>query len=321
MTTVLVSGGMGYIGTTLVPMLQRADYDVKVVDSLWFGDNLGASCRKVIADVRNINKDWLESIDAVIHLAGFSSDPMAEADPMANYVVNAAATAHLAQVTKEMGIRKFVQASSCSVYGFVTGKLLTEEFEPKPQFPYAISKLMAERALLSFADESFTPVILRMGTVGGYSPRMRLDLVINAMTANGIAKKKILVHNPSLWRPLVDVRDVARAFMVALEHEASGIFNVMEANYTVKSMALEVAHTLEEAGFPKPEIEVTKKFDLRSYQADCTKATEVLGFTAEHDIESMVRSIIDNFLPTAGENFIEDSRYYNIRFLKEKGIL
>lgn len=318
MSRVLCTGGCGFVGSVLVPLLLKSGYEIRVVDTLWFGNSLPEETEIIQTDIRNFREEWLEDVNAIIHLAAFSNDPMADGNPMANYTVNAAVTAFIAQRARERKISKFIFGSSCSVYGFTVGKLLEEEFTPEPKFPYAISKLMAERALIALADDSFRPVILRFGTIGGYSPRMRYDLVINLMVASALSKGIISVHNPSLWRPLVDIRDAAQAYVCALENEAEGIFNIVENNYTVKAMALEIAHTLDRQFGVRTEVETTNKFDLRSYQASSEKARDVLGFEAKFSITDTVAYLMGHMDEI---NDFDNPKYYNVRWCKEKGLL
>lgn len=306
---VLVTGGAGYIGSVLVPFLIENGYEVRVVDTLWFGNHLTKECELCEGSILEFKDEWLDGVDAIIHLAGVSNDPMAEFSPKINYFLNASGTALLAHKVKEKGISKFVMASTCSVYGFTLDKVFTEEEEAQPKYPYGISKLMAERALLSLQDTYFGPVILRKGTVGGYSPRMRYDLVINTMVKSALTTGKIVVRNASLWRPVIDIRDVAVAYRLALEAEAWGVFNILERNYTIKELGVGVADALEACGKKRPDVIVYDRFDLRNYQADNRKASLGLGFKAKYSILDTVRELIDRI--DGGEIADFDNPYYN----------
>ena len=205
---VLVAGGGGYVGTRLCNEMANEGHQITAVDLFWFGNHLNSNVRAVKKDLIDLTRDEVSGYDAVVFLAGLSNDPMANFSPKRNFIENAAAPSYLSFISKEVGIPRFVYASSCSVYGFTDNKVMTEDSQVKPQYPYGISKLQAEYSLMNLQDESFRPISMRKGTVGGWSPRMRFDLVVNTMTKFALTQGKIVVHNPNLWRPLIDIRDV-----------------------------------------------------------------------------------------------------------------
>lgn len=313
---ILVTGGAGYIGSVLVPELLKDGYDVRVVDTLWFGNHLPKECELCEGSILEFKDEWLDGVETIIHLAGLSNDPMAEYDPMSNYILNAAATAYLAQRAKEKKVRRFIMASTCSVYGFAADKMFNEDENPSPQYPYGISKLMAERALLSLMDTYFGVVILRKGTVGGYSPRMRYDLVVNTMTKIALSQGKIVVRNASLWRPVIDIRDVVEAYKKALKAEVWGIFNIMERNYTIKGLAEVIAEAIQHCGKEKPAIEIYDRFDLRNYRVSGQKASDNLGFKAKYSVEDTVRDLVKR-IEQGGVADFDNRIYYNIEVFKE----
>jgi nucleoside-diphosphate-sugar epimerase len=290
---------------------------VRIVDLGLFGtQHLPPEVETIIADIRNVREEWLSDVDAVINLAGLSNDPMADFSPRLNYEFNAAAAALLAQAVKRAGIRRFIFASSCSVYGFSEAQEVDEEWPAKPQFPYAVSKLMAEKALWCLQDESFCPIILRKGTVIGWSPRMRYDLVANAMVRTALTHGRIIIHNPRLWRPLIDVEDAARAYVQALEAPADawGTFNIACRNFSVGEIAQEVAATLADHGV-WVTVEEQQRQDPRSYRVSLQRARYGLGFEARRSIRDAVTAVFQRI--RLGQNDdLDNPRYINVEWLK-----
>ena len=314
---VLVTGGAGYVGSVLVPMLIDHGHQVRVVDWGMFGlHHLDPRAQLVEADVLDFQPRWLEGVEAVVHLAGLSNDPMAAFSPTLNYVLNAAGTAVVAQAAREAGIRRFVFSSTCSVYGFLPQGEADETTEVHPTFPYAVSKLMAERSLLCLEDEAFRPIVLRFGTVVGWSPRLRFDLVVNAMVKTALTEGRVVVFNPDIWRPLLDIEDAARAYLLALEAplEVTGVFNVAADNYQLPRLAQEVTAALAEAGV-QAAVQVERRPDLRSYRVATARAREVLGFRPQRTMRDTVLRLVAR-IREAGIEDLDDPRYYNIEGLK-----
>ena len=177
----LIAGGAGYIGSVLIPKLLDRGYTVDVVDLFWFGNHLPSQTGILNKDIFHLTVQDLEAYDQVIFLAGLSNDPMAEFSPSKNFVYNAAAPAYLGYIAKNAGVKRYVYACSCSVYGYTENELYDEGRPVSSSYPYGISKLQGEQAALQMCDEKFSVISLRKGTVSGYSPRMRLDLIINTM--------------------------------------------------------------------------------------------------------------------------------------------
>ena len=309
---ILVTGGAGFVGSVLTRILMDRGHSVRVVDCGFFGvEHLDSRAELVPGSILEFDRAWLNRIDAVIHLAGLSNDPMADFSPSLNYMLNAGGAAIVAQAVKDAGIRRFVFSSTCSVYGKDDSEPFDEEQPTKPSFPYAISKLMAERMLGCLTDAHFRPIILRKGTVVGWSPRMRFDLVTNTMVKTALGDRKITIHNPLLWRPLIDVEDAARAYLAALDADLSitGVFNVSARNYTLDELGQIVAQTLAEFGI-HVQIEQQNRPDVRSYRVKTDKAEKVLGFKAEKPMAETVRDLVRNCL--ANSINLEDPGYYNI---------
>ena len=314
---ILVTGGAGYVGSVLVPVLIDRGYEVRVVDKGFFGTgHLPGDAEVIVGDVLQFDVHWLDDVDAVIHLAGISNDPMAEFSPELNYTVNAAGAAIVAQAAKRAGVSRVIFASTCSVYGFSDGEEVDEEQPVSPCFAYAISKLMGERALLCLSDDKFRPIILRKGTVVGWSPRMRYDLVANSMVMSALTKEKIVVHNPSLWRPLIDVRDASSAYLRALDADLSvtGVFNIAYENYTIGRLADEAAAALKECGSSVP-IEIQRRQDVRNYRVSTRKAHQVLDFQPTITMNDCVKAMMQHIMQGDANDF-DNPRYYNVEWLK-----
>jgi nucleoside-diphosphate-sugar epimerase len=314
---VLVTGGAGFIGAVLVPMLLERGHQVRVVDSGMFGlDHVPKEAQLIKGNILAFNRQWLKSIDAVIHLAALSNDPMAAFSPIMNYILNASGATLVAEEAKLAGIHRFIFGSTCSVYGFADDKLIDESFVPHPSFPYAISKLMAERGLACLAGDQFKVIILRKGTVVGWSPRMRFDLVTNSMVKSVIRDGKIIVHNPRLWRPLLDVLDAARAYIRALEADDSvaGTFNIAGDNYSIGVLGMVVKETLSELGISST-IETHDREDFRSYRVSTERARTILGFEPSITMPETIRRIVRGIYDSGIIN-LDDPKYYNIEQLK-----
>ncbi|WP_243679159.1 SDR family oxidoreductase [Vulcanisaeta distributa] len=248
---VLITGGCGgYIGTLLTPYLIRKGYSVKCVDRLFFGDDVlkhvvgERNFELIKADTRSISKDVLNGVDAVVDLAALSNDPAGELNPQWTLDINYRARARLAKLASEVGVSRYVLASSCSVYGRQSG-VADENTEPNPLTTYAKANLLAEKDVLPLASSRFTVTALRFATVYGPSVRMRFDLVINAMTLSAFTEGGVIyVEGDGMQeRPLVHVMDVVRAIGTVLEAPSDKVngmvFNVGsdEQNFRVIEMA------------------------------------------------------------------------------------
>jgi nucleoside-diphosphate-sugar epimerase len=209
-----------------------------------------------------------------------------------------------------------VFGSTCSVYGFSDTQEVDEDWLAKPQFPYAVSKLMAEKALWCLQDDGFRPIILRKGTVIGWSPRMRFDLVVNTMVKAALSKGRIVIHNPDLWRPLIDVQDAARAYVRALEApiDVCGTFNIAHRNYSVGEIAEEVAVALADYGVA-PTVQVERRQDPRSYRVSLQRARHVLGFEGRYSIHDSVTDLLKHIWAGQGDD-LDNPRYINLEWLR-----
>lgn len=283
---IMVAGGAGFIGSVLVPILKEHGYEVDVTDLLWFGNHLPDGTRIIERDLFTLTEDDLKGYDQLIFLAGLSNDPMAEFSPAKNFVGNGALPSYLAFVAKKAGVKRYVYASSCSVYGYTVNELYDETSPVTCGYPYGISKLQGERGVLQLADESFSTIALRQGTVCGYSPRTRFDLIVNTMFRAAIVDGSITVNNPSIWRPLLDVRDTSAAFLRAVQADMSisGVFNVAYDNFTVGAVADMVKEEVELLTGKKVMVTVNSMQDFRNYKVTCEKARTYLGFRPKYSI-------------------------------------
>ncbi len=309
---ILIAGGAGYIGSVLVPQLIERGYEVDVIDLLWFGNHLPDGVKVIQKEIMTLHEKDLAGYDQVVFIAGLSNDPMAEYSPASNFVDNAALPAYLSYIAKRAGIKRFIFGCSCSVYGYSSEELCDESALAASHYPYGISKLQGEFACLSLQDAKFSTISLRKGTVSGYSPRMRLDLIVNTMFKTAVTEKVITVNNPSIWRPILDVRDAAAAYIRAIEVDAniSGIFNIARGNYTVGEVADYVREGVKEHLGITARIDIKHVTDFRNYKVTSEKARNVLSFNPRFNITDTVRNLAENI-----DRFkdMDDPKYYNIK--------
>jgi nucleoside-diphosphate-sugar epimerase len=292
----LIAGGAGYVGSVLIPRLLERGYKVDVVDLFWFGNHLPRQAGILNKDIFHLTVEDLEPYDQVIFLAGLSNDPMAEYSPSKNFIFNAAAPAYLGYIAKIAKVKRYIYACSCSVYGYTENELYDETRAVSSSYPYGISKLQGEQAVMQLADDKFSVISLRKGTISGYSPRMRLDLIINTMFKTAMRDRTITVNNPSIWRPILSIEDAATAYIRAVEtnQSISGIFNIASGNYTVGEVADLIKSAVEERLKLRINLCIKHIQDFRNYKVSVEKAANVLSFHSTGNVKSIVDNLIDN---------------------------
>jgi nucleoside-diphosphate-sugar epimerase len=322
---ILVTGGAGYLGCVLVRELLSKGEAVRVFDKLFFGDagldEVRDKIELIQGDLRYFDEAILDGIDSVIHLAGLSNDPTAEYNPKANHEMNTVATETLAKTCKRRGVKRFVFASTCSIYDkglYAEDFLLDETSEVAPRAAYAVSNYEAERILLAMADETFCPVIVRKGTLYGFSPRMRYDLVVNTFVKDALMNGALKVFcGGEMWRPLVEVTDAAKAYICCVEapeHKVRGqVFNLVYKNYRI----LELAHWVREAFRPIRTLEIEVDYShyrARSYRVSGQKIETVLGFKPTIAVKDSVERMVQTIQRSGHTDFL-NPKYYNIQWL------
>ena len=320
---VLVVGGAGYLGSVLTRKLLRRGYKVRVLDNLTYGNegirNINhENFEFVKGDIRDLTKvvEAVKDTDAVIHLAAIVGDPACVLDPEETIEINYLATKALVETCKYFQINRFVFASTCSVYGATAGvNKLTEESKLNPVSLYARSKIECENAILEAMDENFSPTILRMGTLCGYSPRMRFDLVVNLFTAQSFIEKKITVFGGRQWRPFLHVDDAATAFIKCLESPIEKIrgqiFNVASENCKI----IMLSEIIKNVAGKDVKVEVKEKVeDRRNYKVSWKKIEKQIGLTPKKTIKDAIKEIKKVLENGTIKNF-KDPKYYNKKYL------
>ncbi len=325
---VFVTGGAGYCGSRLVPQLLASGYKVTVYDILYFGDEFlpkdNPNLTIVQGDIRDTAKlaEASRGHDAFVSLACISNDASFELDEALSTSVNLDAFEPMVAAAKKNGIKRFVYASSSSVYGVSDQPDVTEEHPLVPLTLYNKYKGMCEPLLKKHTDDAFTGVIFRPATVCGYAPRQRLDLSVNILTNHAVNKDKITVFGGSQLRPNLHVQDYCDAVEMFLTAPAgkiqNEIFNVGYQNLSIGDIALVVKRVVEEE-FPEKgaiPIETAPSDDIRSYHINSDKVKRVLGFQPKYTIEDAVRELCGAFRDGRLPKSMDDDRYFNVRRLK-----
>lgn len=322
--TILVTGGAGYVGAVLVPKLLRAGHAVRVLDLYLFGDDVLDSVKdhpqltQIKGDLRDqktLEKATL-GCDAVIHLACISNDPSFELNPSLGKSINYDAFPLLVDVSRDAGVQRFIYASSSSVYGIKEETNVTEDMPLQPLTDYSKFKALCEEILLKKRQKGFEALVLRPATVCGYSPRLRLDLVVNILTHQAFTERVIKVFGGTQMRPNIHIQDMTDLYLQTLGWPADKIdgktYNAGWHNLPIR----EIANVIREIVGPDVEIITTPTNDNRSYHISSEKLKRELGFEVTRTIGDAVRDLVDAFQAGKIPNSKTDARYYNIKTMQ-----
>lgn len=321
---ILMTGHDGYIGAVMVAALRADGHEIVGLDTGYFdGCDFGAYCAPSEAlrrDIRDVTAADLDGIEAVVHLAAISNDPLGNLNPDCTYEINHAASVRLAELAKQAGVKRYVYSSSCSVYGAASpDDVLDEEASFSPVTPYAESKVWVERDLQALADDDFSPVYMRNATVYGVSPRLRGDLVVNNLVGWALTTGKVLLKSDGTpWRPLVHVEDVCHAFSRVLKapreviHDEAFNVGAVDENYRIKTVAEIVQRAIEGS-----ELELMEGAggDPRCYRVDFSKIHRILpDFRPTWNVERGVNQLRDAFREIGmTQEDLEGNRYLRIK--------
>ena len=324
--TILVTGGAGYVGSALVPKLLARGYRVKVLDLYIFGDHVldavkhHSSLEQIKGDIRNrtLLRQILPGCDAVIHLACISNDPSFELDPELGKAINFDCFPDLVAISKDSGVKRFIFASSSSVYGVKPEAQVTEDLPLQPLTDYSKYKALCEEVLLRAGTSDFVVLVLRPATVCGYSTRLRLDLSVNILTNHAINKGRITVFGGNQMRPNIHIEDVCDLYINSLGWSAQTIngrtYNAGVQNHTV----MELAEIVRSVVGKRVEIATTPTDDHRSYHISSERIRTELGFVPKRTVQDAVRDLSKAFVTCLVPNPIENSLYYNIRTMQSR---
>ena len=317
MKKIFITGGAGYVGSVLTPYLLNKGYEVTVFDLMLYGDTLSKNKNLNIikGDIRNIKllNKTIKSHDVVLHLACISNDPSFELNPALGKEINLDAFEPLVEISKSLGVKRFVYASSSSVYGVKKEKNVDEDMSLEPLTDYSKFKADCEKILLKYNSPNFTTVVLRPATVCGYSPRQRLDLVVNILTNLAYHKREITIFGGEQLRPNIHIKDMVRAYELFLNVDSkkiSGkIFNIGFENLTVNQLANQVQKVI---GL---DVKVKKlpTNDNRSYHISSKKIHNELGFITNFNILNAIEDLKEAFEKNLLSNCLVNENYFNIK--------
>ncbi len=308
MKTILVTGGCGYKGSVLVPKLLAKGYKVEVIDTQWFGNFLvpHKNLKIIKEDVRNIDDLDLTKFEIIIHLSSVANDPCGDLNPKLTWEISALATMKLADKAVRSGVKQFIYASSGSVYGIKDEDQVTEDLELKPISEYNKTKMVSERVLMSYSDKIIVQII-RPATVCGFSPRMRFDISVNALSINALENQLIKVHGGSQLRPNIHIEDITNLYLYFIEREdkIQGIFNAGFENLSI----LEVAEMVSE--ITPAKIEIEDSLDPRSYRINSDKLLAT-GFSPEYTVKNAIEDLCHMY--TSGK-LKNESKFNNLDWM------
>ncbi len=324
---ILITGGAGYVGTMLAHKLVSENKKVIIYDTFWYGDEKNLfnevldKIKIVKADIRNpvsfeaaIKEN---NVDCVIHLACVSNDPSYELNPDLGKSINFDCFEDLIKISKDNGVKRFIYASSSSVYGVKEEEQVTENLSLEPLTDYSKYKALCEEILQKYIDKNFTGMIVRPATVCGYSKRLRLDLSVNILTTHAYFKNKITIFGGEQYRPNLNILDMIEFYVEALKYDSNlingEIFNVGYENLKIKDIAQKVKRIVKK----NIEMETTPSNDNRSYRITAKKIEERLGFVPKYTVEDAINSLYQNFEKQVIQNPFESELYYNVQVMKK----
>lgn len=306
---ILVTGGCGYKGHVLIPKLLARGYKVVAFDLQWFGNFLKPhpNLDVVSGDIREIDTVPLNGVSCIIHLSSIANDPCGDLNPKLTWEVSALATMQLADKARRMRIKRFIYASSGSVYGVKEEAQVTEELELKPISEYNKTKMVGERVLMSYQDDMVVQIV-RPATVCGYSPRMRLDVSVNLLTMQALSNEKITVFGGEQVRPNIHIDDITDVYLHLIDHpEMTGVYNAGFENISILDIAKLVTKYIP------VEIVVTESNDPRSYRINSDKLLAT-GYRPNKSVEDAIREIIEQY----GAGVLKDEdHFYNLRWMEK----
>ena len=315
---IFITGGAGYVGTQLVPHLLEKGLKVTVLDLMIYGSEVlpeHENLRKIKGDIRDqvLLRQVLPAHDAVIHLACISNDPSFELNPNLGRSINLDAFRPLVELSRDAGVQRFIYASSSSVYGVKEEPNVHEEMTLEPLTDYSRFKADCEKILAEYQADDFTTVTIRPATVCGYSPRQRLDVVVNILTNLAYHKREITVFGGSQLRPNIHIADMVQAYVALLESPTTKIAGkIFNAGYENQSVT-ELAETVRSVIGKDVRLTVTPTDDNRSYHISSKKIQQELGFVAKHSIREAVENLVKAFEMGLLPDSLTSERYFNIK--------
>lgn len=303
---ILITGGAGYIGTELCNFLSQKN-NIYCLDTFWFGHGLKKKIKKINHDVRNYsNKKLIRKIDIIIHLAAIANDPSVELNPKLSWEVNVLGTLNMLNLAEKCRVKKFIFASSGSVYGIKKEIKVHENLNLEPISEYNKTKMIAERIVLSFSKKIKT-VIIRPATVCGISKNPRFDLTVNTLTKDALLKKKINILGGMQYRPNLHMKDMINIYDFFIKKNLTGIFNAGFENFSINQIAKKIIKTL-----PKTKFVIKKSNDVRSYRIDSSKLLKA-GFKPKYSVNNAIQELKQEI----NKKFIDKKNYYRVSWLKK----